>query len=346
MSALFNQTNISPGQSLYITRTEVIQGFSTLAGDLSGVNLSTIFTNPNPIVSTLTVNPSGLIGGYPIANLSKVNLSTTQALGLTNIYNYPGAITALATASSSNTAPVVGIGFKAQLLTNTNAQQRIDYNFNQITATQDGANYNPLAVYTPALNPVWSLSNVSTINGLPVSGGTTFTNLTGSNLTVTGTLLSPQVTGISSINGVGFQTAYNNVWSGSFPTTFGSNAVTTIASITLPNNYLQPNTNYIYDVPLIFTSIPPSSPQGFILNLGIRLGNNGQINYSYPLLVLPSSQGLPLTLSGIAQTNAVTVGSQQIQIVGVQGGATSLSTQFNAPSSGGGLNTYTIKPLN
>ena len=347
MAALFNQTNIASYTTQFITRKEVADGFSTLAGDLSGVNLSTLFLNPNPQVSTLSVNPTGLVSGYAAAQYKSVNLSTTQKLGLTNLGTYLGAITAIAD-GSPNTAPVVGLGFKAELLTNNNNQTRIDYNFNQITGTPDAVNFAPMATYNPgAANPPWVLSNISTINGIPPNTtGTTFTTLTGSNLTTTGTLTSPQIVSVSSINGLPYQALYTGQVlpaSTNYPITLTSNIAAVVASITLPAGYLQPNTTYLYDVPFAFLSYPTGG--GFPLNIGIRLGNNGQINYQYPLMMVPGAQGFGFSLTGIAQTNAASVGSQQIQIIAAQFGAASFSCTFQSPPSAGGANVFSIKPL-
>jgi len=93
---------------------------------------------------------------------SNIYLSSGQQIGLTNIYNYPGAITAL---TGSNTAPVVGLGFKAQQFTNDDTQTRVDYNYNQITGTSNGANFYPLATFDPTttIPNLWSLSNINSL---------------------------------------------------------------------------------------------------------------------------------------------------------------------------------------
>ena len=121
--------------------------------------VSTLFitsTNVEFITSTQTV----------VADLgvfSSIRLSTIQEIGLTSIYNYPGVITAINT-QTSTTAPVVGIGFKAQINLNCNAQTRIDYNYSQITGTVDGSNYYPLAKYNDILPQFWELSNILNID--------------------------------------------------------------------------------------------------------------------------------------------------------------------------------------
>jgi hypothetical protein len=211
-------------------------------------------------------------------------------------------------------------------------------------ATSIGTNY-PIINLNTATNTV-ALSNISSLNGLnPTTAGTTFTSLTGSNITLSGMLTSPQIVSLSSINGAPYVPAYNSSYSGSFGITAATGAATLIGSITLPAGTLKPNTNYIFDVPLIFTSFPPGQPTGMVLNVGLRLGGNGQINYQYPLYITGSSQGLAISLSGVAQTNAVSVTTQTIDLICVQNSGSNFQCTFSAPSSGGGLNTYTLKTL-
>lgn len=113
-------------------------------------------TNIEFITSTQTVNAD-------VGIFSSIRLSTIQELGLTSIYNYPGAITAVNRVTNT-AAPVVGIGFKAQINLDCNAQTRVDYNFNQITGTADGSNFYPLAKYNDILPQYWELSNLLNIN--------------------------------------------------------------------------------------------------------------------------------------------------------------------------------------
>ena len=120
--------------------------------------VSTLFitsTNVEFITSTQTVIAD-------IGVFSSIKLSTIQEIGLTSIYNYPGVITAINT-QTNTTAPVVGIGFKAQINLNCNAQTRVDYNYRQITGTVDGSNYYPLATYNDISPQLWELSNILNI---------------------------------------------------------------------------------------------------------------------------------------------------------------------------------------
>lgn len=144
-----------------------IQNISTI--DLKAVNIyassiiaenitavSTFFitsTNVEFITSTVTVNADQGI-------FSSIRLSTIQELGLTSIYNYPGAITAINTVTNT-TSPVVGIGFKAQIQLNNNNQPRVDYNYNGMSGTFNGSNFFPAVTLTSGDAIPWSFSNIS-----------------------------------------------------------------------------------------------------------------------------------------------------------------------------------------
>ena len=95
---------------------------------------------------------------------SNIYISSGQQIGLTTIYNYPGATTVFT--ASGNTAPFVGFGFKAQLSTNQDNQTRVDYNWNQITGTSNGANFYPMATFDPVNNiapNLWTLNNIGSL---------------------------------------------------------------------------------------------------------------------------------------------------------------------------------------
>lgn len=351
MSALYNQTNIAPGTSLFISRAEVLDGLSTLAGDLSGVNFSTFFNNPNPVVSSITVNPSGTISLPGVVRTQALNLSSVSQIfpvaGNGTQYTAIGA--ASATGLNAVYADFYAKNHVAQnSVTNQNAD-KILYSYQGVTAQSAAGVSQPLAVWnsTSPSGTQWTLANVSTINGVqPGASFNTFTSITGSNITMNGTLLAPQMTGLSSINGVIYQVPYNGSYnfSGSV-TAAGNGTAQLVTSINLPASYLQPNTTYLYDVPLVLTSIPPGGPTSFVCNIGLRLGNNGQINYQIPLTIFTTTQGIQVNLTGIAQTNPITIGSQTIDLVISQQSGSPFSATWSAPSSAGGLNVYTIKPL-
>jgi hypothetical protein len=330
--------------SAFITRQEVVQGLSTIANDLSGFNFSNIFANPNPLFSTITMNASGNIQGA-------AQVYATGALGISSVVETYNRMFASGTdpfvlgiRNGANQYQPVALGqlwVKPNVFTNETACVVAPASLNYATAI--GTNY-PVINFNSATNQV-SLSNISSINGNPPSGQNTFTSLTGSNITLSGMLTSPQIVNLSSINGATYTPVYNSSYTGTYSVTApaNSNAVL-IGSITLPAGTLKPNTSYLFDVPLTFVSIPPGQPTNFVLNIGLRLGNNGQINYQYPLFINQFSQSLGLSLSGVAQTNAVSVTSQTIDLICVQNTGSNFQCTFAAPSAGG-ANTYTLKQL-
>lgn len=143
--------NLTPGVIAYLQ-------------DIRGSNGAKITTDNGFFkqLSSLTVSTGNLYApNATIINptFSTINLSTTQDIGLTTIFNYPGAITAIA---GNNAAPFVASGFKAQLSTNTDNQTRIDYNYNQITGTSNGSIFYPLATFDPTQpSPYnWDIGNI------------------------------------------------------------------------------------------------------------------------------------------------------------------------------------------
>lgn len=342
MSALFNQTNISPGTTNFITRAEVINGFSTLVGDLSGVNISSIFLNPNPLFSSITMNATGSIGGgAAVSATGALGLSTAQ-FAYSSPYGVSGPFIPSLKAAATTTYQALGIGGAIIKPGAVGGQ------FYTTIAPTSAAIFNA----TNQATPIWSINtttpslaftNISSINGLnPNTTGTTFTNLTGSNLTTTGTLTSPQVVSVSSINGVLYSTAYTNIWSGGGSTSVPTGVPTIVASITLPAGFLRPNTNYTFDVPILVGALPPS-PIGFVLFIGCRLGSNGNTNYQIPLYIAAGSGGVPLQITGVATTNSVSIASQTIDIIVLQQSGSTWICPISNPTTG--LNTYAIKPL-
>jgi hypothetical protein len=328
---------------LYVTRQEVIQTLSTIANDLSGVNFSNIFANPNPLFSTITMNPTGSILG-PAANIV-----AGSALGISSVLETYNRL------FNNLTDPFVlgmrnaGNQYQAQAFGQVYVKPNVFTNETTCLVAPASLSYlTNFSANTPVIN--WnsgasqvSLSNISSINGGPATGGTTFNSLTGSNITLSGQLFSPQQVGVSSMNGYTYSNVVNGSYSGAFSATIANSNIGLIAQVTLPAGTLQPGKNYLYDVPIIFTSFPPGQPTNFTLNIGTRLGNNGQINYTYPLWVTGTAQPTIMTLTGINQTNSTSVGSQTIDIIGYQQSGSNFSATFNAPVTP--ANTWTIKLL-
>lgn len=182
----------SPGSVL--TNLNNIQGNSNINSKIQ-MTLGT-FSN----LSTNNLSCGTLFANNP--TFSTINLSTFQEIGLTTIVNYPGAVTSLNTASGT-TAPVVGIGFKSQIYPNCNAQTRVDYNYNQITGTSNGANFYPFATFDPtqtsSVPNLWSVSNVNTFTTSTLNVNTMSTtthsgnNITANFVTINSNLNFPSV---------------------------------------------------------------------------------------------------------------------------------------------------------
>jgi len=348
MSLYYNQTNQTPGTANFITRQEVIQGFSTLAGDLSGVNISSFFINPNPVVSSITVNPAGTVGNPAVMTAGRYNLSTVGAFAPVRPYA-TGTFQGHTDTTGNVYADLYAKNFGATNPANTATPgNNLLYGYNGIVGILPGGGTQGFMGWNSG-NPAGTnfiLSNVSTINGVPPNQSQgTFTSLTGSNITMSGQLFSPQIVGVSSINGELYTASFNSNWTGSNTVNVGgSNVAVLAASIPLPSGFLQPNQTYLYDVPFVCGQFPPS-PTNFTLFMGARMGQQGQINYSIPLFVNASAQGFVYNLTGIAQTG-VTVGTNTIDIILAQASGSNWSCVVNSPPAGSGnLNGITVKAI-
>lgn len=350
MSFYYNQTNITPGTSQFITRKEIIDGFSTLVGDLSGANISSILTNPNPLLSSITMNPAGNIDGANSVQGGNFRISTTTgALGTAfPVAAFAFPVPSITDVTGTNYRPLWAQSVAAANATNTTTlyNNALIMNSSNIFGSKSTSGVaDTFLTYNPSFpaGSNFALNNVSSINGNPPTGGTIFTNLTGSNLTTTGTLTSPQIVSLSSINGLQFSTPLVSTWTGGGSTVVASGSPVQVASITLPAGYLKINSTYIVDVPLSIGVLPPS-PTNFTLFIGIRLGANGLVNYQVPYFIATGSGGnVPIQITSIIQTNQFLVSTQTIDIVVLQQSGSTWTCNLQAPGSG--FNTYTIKPL-
>ena len=346
MSALYNQTNITPGTTQFITRAEVQNALSTLAGDLSGADLSTLFYNPNPKFSTISLPPTGSIS-YP-GSLQAIALAISSTGGLNSQDMNGYGNQSLVVAKSGLTTDIYAKNFIADntpinVPTSTN---RLLYSYSGISGTNfnqqnsDFLKWNPLTNTNP-----WYLVNVSSINGQPPgTAGGTFTTLTGSNL-ISQIVNTSQVIGVSSMNGVPYVAPASSTYSGTATPAIPTGTLTSCFTITLPAATLAPNRNYLFDVPFQLGAFPPS-PTNFQLLIGIRLGTNGITNVQMPYWIATNStQPITLQLSGIASTNPVSVASQTIEIMAIQSSGSTWTAPFSAPASGSGNNVWTLKAL-
>lgn len=339
MSALFNQTNIAPNTTNFISRSEVIQGISTLAGDLSGVNFSTFFNQPNPIVSSLTVNGSGLISGASgLVVRDSVTVSTAKLQY--NTSNQFVLADLLTNYASLGTSAVYAQGGGIN-----GGATRVQLTPSQIAGRTSVGVVQPLATYTStAPANQWQLTNVSTINGIPPNtSGTTFTNLSGVNLTTSGMLTSPQIVSVSSINGSQYAGVVQGTYIASTTPSVATGVPTVALLISCPAGTLKTNEAFLYDVPILMGAFPPS-PTNFQLLFGVRLGGNGQINYSLPYWIAANSVApVSLNFTGIANTNTASVAAQTIEVIVLHNAGSTWTAPFSNPPSGGGVNTWSLK---
>jgi len=347
----FNQTNISPGTSQFVTRDEVLQGLSTLAGDLSGVNFSTFFNQPNPTFSTITMNPTGNIRLPQNITTQTVALSTVGGIIPTQSQGTGGQFNGLGiTAGLSGTA--YGDLYTKNVIANngltTANNDKLLYGYNGIAGLPAAGGTQGFMGWNPTNALPFQLSNVSTINGIPPNtSGTTFTNLSGVNLTTSGMLTSPQIVSVSSINGLPYQAAAASNYITSNVVNLPTNTPTTVISAAVPAGVLAPNTSYTVNFPFVLGANIPSAPLNFQVVFGIRLGGNGQINYTTPYWIAANSV-LPISLdiNAVVQTNITAITSNLVEVIGIHNAGSTWSDAFYSPPNGANLNTWSIQLFN
>lgn len=226
MSALFNQTNTAPGTFNFISRQEVIEGLSTLASDLSGLNISSfnLAIPANPSFSTIRMPATGLISGYAPIQTSNVILQSSLGAGVINKIQTGGFANqsniAMAAADSTGaTAPLVASSYAAKLGGINSAatyHQLLPTGLQVVDAA--GASPNQWMTWNTLVgaNSRIALNNISTINGSPPNvNPTTYTTLTGTTINNSGVLTSPSVVGVSSLNALpisAYQNSNNQPW--------------------------------------------------------------------------------------------------------------------------------------
>lgn len=349
MSVYYNQTNITPGTANFITRAEVIQGLSTLAGDLSGVNFSTFFLQPNPVFSTITMNPTGNIALPAAINTQTLTLSTVGGVKPVQPFGTTFAgIGVTAPGQPTLYGDIYAKNFGAQNGLNNTSNNVLLYSYNGVSGLTSNGVAQGLVGWNPTNALPFNLSNVSTINGIPPNtSGTTFTNLSGQNLTTTGTLTSPQLANLSSINGLPYQAAATSNYITSNVVSLLNNTATSVVSAPVPAGVLAPNTSYTVNFPFVLGSAIPPSPLNFQVVFGVRLGGNGQINYTTPYWIAANSV-LPITLdiNCVVQTNQTAISANVVEIIAIQNSGSTWSDAFYSPPNGANLNSWSIQLFN
>lgn len=346
MSALYNQTNLTAGTAQFITRSEVIQGLSTLAGDLSGVNFSTFFNQPNPTFSTITMNPTGNISLPAGVNTQVLTLSTVGSIKAVQPYGTSFTGVGVQGSAPNLYGDLYARNFGAMNGFNNTSNNQVLYSYQGIQGITSNATVQALAGWNPA-NPLpWNLTNVSTINGIPPNvSGTTFTTLTGNTLTANTQVITPTIASITSINASAYKNNVTAAYIGGGSISIPNNTTVTAITVTLPALTLVTSKPYLFSIPVIIGPFPPS-PTGFQLNLGVRLGANGVIAFVMNYWVAANSNNpITISLSGIAFTNVVSVATQTLEVVATQLSGSTLVIPITNPVSGANNNSYNVKLL-
>lgn len=275
-------TSANKNYSLYITREETIQALSSIVPALSSLNFSSIlFQNPNPSFSTISMNPNGQINGFPLVTAGQLNFVSSAAVGnaqrldLANVGGVSNvAITSIDT--QGNCAPLQGNLLTARQgsATGTSVYQQIGPTGNTFFSANGGGavpyvSWNTLT----GANARIALSNISSINGTATGTQiTTYTSLTGSNITNSQVITTPALNSVSSING-------SNI------ATFANNQQWVVYTVTNTGTQACPVTANTPFQALSFSNIPISAPAvGKAINISVPIAispqttPSGQVN--------------------------------------------------------------------
>ena len=325
MSALYNQTNTAPGTFNFISRQEVIEGLSTLASDLSGLNISSfnLAIPANPSFSTIRMPATGLISGYAPIQTSNVILQSSLGAGVINKIQTGGFANqsniAMAAADSTGaTAPIVASSYAAKLGGINSAatyHQLLPTGLQVVDAA--GASPNQWMTWNTLVgaNSRIALNNISTINGTPVGAGiTSYTTLSGSNINNSAVIATPSMVGLSSLNALpisAYQNSNSQPWvsysvtnTASYPFSLTSGTQTTVLSFSNVPIPTTQNREVTISVPITI-QLNPAPAQATNLIVEAYIGGNltqgcqvGQI-----ITVGPNSlANQRITLCGVATT--------------------------------------------
>jgi hypothetical protein len=299
-------TSLNSLTSAYITREEVIQGISSIVPALSTLNLSSFFfQDPNPKFSSVAVNASGQITGFAPIQTSNVILNGASGLNqagnlrLGQIGNIQNA--ALCSADNNgNMAPLRANSIYATGGGVTGFAAGWTFNNTGFGVFNASASTTSVLGWAFGNANTINLQNISSINGAPVNANpTTYTNLSGNNITNSQVIGTPSLINVSSINGSNITTFANSqTWVPYTVTATGASNITFTA-----NTQAQC---------LAFTGIPI-----------VAFGNRA-INISVPITVTPiSNLATPINVTIQAFLGGATTGGtavqQQLSFVAGQG---------------------------
>lgn len=277
-------TSLNSITSAYITREEVIQGISSIVPALSTLNLSSFFfQDPNPKFSSVAVNASGQISGFAPIQTSNVifnsNANVGQA-GNIRLGNLGGLVNQAICVTDNNTnmAPIRAASYNATISGTNGFGAGFSFNNTGFGAFNGSYSTTQIIGWQLGNTNTINLQNISSINGAPVNvNPTTYTNLSGNNITNTQVIGTPSLINVSSINGSNITTFANNqTW---VPYTV---TATTPSNVTFTANVPQ--------LTLVFTGLP------------ITAFGNRAVNMSAPITVTPTgtlTSPLNVTLTGL-----------------------------------------------
>lgn len=266
-------TSANTTQSLYITREETIQAISSIVPLLSSFSTITFGVSPNPKFSTVSINTNGgLISGYaPIQTSNVIFAAQAPVLNAATQLRL-GKVGALASASTNalcvadtngNTAVMRAQRYIANVGGVGGYGAGWSFTNSGFVAIDANDNVTPVLTCPIGNTAAIALQNISTINGSPPNvNPTTYTNLSGNNITNSQVIGTPSIINLSSLNGLPISQIVNqNTW---VPYT-----VTNLAAVS--NTYI-PNTPVQV---IAFTNIP------------ITAAVNRAVNISVPITVTP-----------------------------------------------------------
>jgi hypothetical protein len=162
-----------------------------------------------------------------------------------------------------------------------------------------------------------ALNNISTINGTPVGAGiTSYTNLSGNNLSNSQVITTPSIVGVSSLNALpisAYQNSNNQFWVSYAVTNTGTQSAslvpgTGVSILTFPNVPIPTvfGREVNVSIPINFSvTTPPASVANLTIDafLGGSLTNGTSVSANYT--ITPTTSAGRVTLSGTCTTNGI-----------------------------------------
>lgn len=310
-------TSANQNYSLYITREETIQAISSIVPLLSSLSTVSFGVSPNPTFSTIRMNSGGSISGFvPIQTNNLVFQSTntiSQAgnLRIGTIGANPNQALCV-TDNNANMAPMRALNFLATAGGAAGFSAGWGFSSNGFVTFDGQAATTPVLTWQFGNNQKIALDNISTINGSPVGQGiTTYTSLTGQNITNTGVITTPSIVSVSSLNGVALSNYANSQLVVPYTVTN-----TTASNVAMAANVPQ--------VVLTFTGLPITAGIGKFINLSVPINvspASGSVAAQTNVTLTAFIGGNATFNTGISGSTALSPGSangvRQVNLSGV-----------------------------